>query len=312
MTGKKSQSQAVELYGAELRPSFWATCVVASLFIHLAVVVVVVFSPWGGSEAEWIRPDESIDVDLVSFNPEVPGPPGKDGSGGEAEDSAAAPEDIGATEDSGAEKIPSETREDETREDEAKVISAKKGSKKQLPKDYELKIPASDVKSSLKKKTFDPDKIIADAVSRVEEESKRQRPRSLEDRIARLRGEVGEEDYRERLKGREGESTGGASADDLSAIEIYQAEVAVLMKRNWAFSPDMAGESARGLETRLVIEIMSDGEIAEIWFEKRSGNAYLDESAYRTVMKASPLPPLPEGRSQYHLVLGFTPSGLTR
>ncbi|MFP4668113.1 MAG: energy transducer TonB, partial [Desulfobacterales bacterium] len=200
----------------------------------------------------------------------------------------------------------------ESRDSKPRVLGAKSGGKKDLPEDYELKTPEPEVKGSSEEKTFDPDKVIADAVSRMEQESEKQRPKSLQDRIARLEGEIGDEDYSEQLKGRRSGSSGGSASDDLGTMEIYQAEVAVLMKQNWAFSPDMAGESTKGLEARLVIEIMSDGEIADVWFEKRSGNTYLDESAYRTVMKASPLPPLPEGRSQYHLVLGFTPSGLKR
>ncbi|MCF8110351.1 MAG: TonB family protein [Desulfobacteraceae bacterium] len=307
MSSKKGKSQAVELYGADLRPSFWATCVVGSLIIHLAVLALVAFSPWGGSEAEWIRPGDTLKVDLVSFNPEVPAPPGEGGSQGGAEDAAEVRDDSGVTKTATEAESISESRDSKPR-----VISAKSGGKKNLPKDYELKIPEPDLKTSLKKKTFDPEKVIADAVSRMEKESKSNRPRALQERIARLEGEVGDEDYRKRLKERAGSLSGGMAADDLSAMEIYQAEVAVLLKRNWAFSPDMAGESTSGLETRLVIEIMPDGEIADVWFEKRSGNAYLDESAYKTVMKTNPLPPLPGGRSQYHLVIGFTPSGLTR
>ena len=71
----------------------------------------------------------------------------------------------------------------------------------------------------------------------------------------------------------------------------------------------MAGDT-RGLESRLVIKIMPNGDITDVWFEKRSGNAYLDDSAYKTVMKSNPLPPLPAGYPYYHLVVGFTPSGV--
>ncbi|MFW6334929.1 MAG: hypothetical protein ACOC0W_06615, partial [Desulfosalsimonas sp.] len=85
MSVKKGKSQAVELFGVELRPPFWWICVAASLFIHLTVLAAVVFSPWGGSEAEWIRPEDTINVDLVSFNPEVPAPPGEGGAQGETE-----------------------------------------------------------------------------------------------------------------------------------------------------------------------------------------------------------------------------------
>ena len=92
-------------------------------------------------------------------------------------------------------------------------------------------------------------------------------------------------------------------------IEIYKGEVSAKLKNNWVFSKQLAGET-KGLESRLVIKILSDGSIKDIWFEKRSGNAYLDSSAYKTVMKSNPMPPLPEGFTDYHFLLGFTPAGL--
>ncbi|MCF8025541.1 MAG: TonB family protein [Desulfobacteraceae bacterium] len=305
MRGKKRQSRAVELYGIDLRPSYWAACVLASMFIHLAAIGVVVYSPWAGSETEWIRPGDTIEVDLVSFNPEVPAPPGG-GSGEEAPEDAAAVAagNVDKKVDTGEESSADEQDSD------AVTIPVKKGFKKDVAKDYDLKTPTPPVKSSLKKKTFDSEKVIADAVSRMERETQRQQPKSVQDRIARLEGELADKDYSSRLKDRASGRSGGAPSDDISPIEIYQAEVAVLMKQNWAFSRQMAGGDTGGLETRIVIKIMPDGEISDVWFEKRSGNEYLDESAYRTVMKAGPLPPLPEGFPRYHLVLGFTPSGL--
>ncbi|MFW6335017.1 MAG: energy transducer TonB, partial [Desulfosalsimonas sp.] len=200
-------------------------------------------------------------------------------------------------------------------EEKPREISVKKGIKKKVSGDYDLKTPSPEKKSPENEETPDPDKVISDAVSRMEREAEKNKPDAVSDRIARLQGEVEGQDYKKRFRENSRQGSGGSGgrshSGDLSPMEIYQAEVAALMKQNWAFSPDMAGENARGLEARLVIKIMSDGEISDVWFEKRSGNDYLDESAYRTVMKASPLPPLPEGRSRYHLLLGFTPSGLS-
>ncbi|MBS3809653.1 MAG: TonB family protein, partial [Desulfobacterales bacterium] len=195
------------------------------------------------------------------------------------------------------------------------AVSVKKGIRKNISKDYELKTPdppEPDVKTSLKKKTFDSEKVIEDAVNRIAEKTDKARPRSIEERIARMESEVGDKTYKGRLgSSAEEKNASGADPEDFAPIEIYQAEVAVAMKRNWAFSREVAGQT-EGLETRLVIKILPDGKIADVWFEKRSGNSYLDESAYKTVMKADPLPPLPEGYPHYHLVLGFTPGGLKR
>jgi colicin import membrane protein len=58
--------------------------------------------------------------------------------------------------------------------------------------------------------------------------------------------------------------------------------------------------------------VMPDGEIRDIWFDKRSGNAYLDESARRAIMKSNPVIPHPEGLSKPFITVGmrFTPEGL--
>ncbi|MFO7930508.1 MAG: energy transducer TonB [Thermodesulfobacteriota bacterium] len=309
MSGKKRQSQAVELYGADLRPSFWAVCVFASLFIHVAVLGFVAFSPWAGSDEQWRRPGDTIDVDLVSFNPETPAPPGNEDAQAGGESSPADTDDRGApVEDSGEESSSDSGDGDE------QAVAVKKGRSRNVAKGYDLKEPSSGDSSDSEaeeKEPVDPDKVLADAVSRLEEQAEKQGRSSVEDRISRLRGEVEDEDYRERLRQRASQgSQGAAPSGDLDPLEVYQAEVAALMKQNWAFSSDMAGENTKGLEARLIIKITGDGQIEDVWFEKRSGNSYLDESAYRTVMKADPLPPLPEGQSQYHLMLGFTPGGL--
>ena len=81
------------------------------------------------------------------------------------------------------------------------------------------------------------------------------------------------------------------------------------IKKNWVFSEQLAGKRT-DLEVRLLIKILENGTIQDIWFEKRSGNGYLDESAYKAITKANPLPPLPKGIQLYNVLLGFTPSGL--
>jgi len=128
------------------------------------------------------------------------------------------------------------------------------------------------------------------------------------DRIERLKKEVKNQSDIKRSASASAQST-ETLQKDLSQIEIYQAEVSVRLKNNWVFSEKLAGDT-KGLESRLVIKIMADGKITDVWFEKRSGNTYLDNSAYKTVMRSNPLPPLPEGFAYFHLVLGFTPTGL--
>ncbi|MFO8112764.1 MAG: energy transducer TonB [Desulfosalsimonadaceae bacterium] len=162
----------------------------------------------------------------------------------------------------------------------------------------------------------DSGRRVADAVRRLERETAEDRGRaSVRRRIDQLAGETGGQDRPQGTASGSGTASkgqggsGGRSSEQYTRIQIYQAEVRQQLTKNWAFSEALAGNT-RGLESRVVITIMPDGEIRDVWFEKRSGNAYLDESAYKTVMKSNPLPPLPDGMPQYNLMVGFTPGGL--
>mmetsp|Transcript_571 Transcript_571/g.378 ORF Transcript_571/g.378 Transcript_571/m.378 type:complete len:285 (+) Transcript_571:929-1783(+) len=95
----------------------------------------------------------------------------------------------------------------------------------------------------------------------------------------------------------------GEEIDEL--VRVYQAEIKYQIQRNWAFSKHLVGDGSY-LETVLIIKIMSDGEVKDVVFEKRSGNDYLDGSALRAVMKSNPLPPLPEAFSVPYYKVGLT------
>lgn len=90
--------------------------------------------------------------------------------------------------------------------------------------------------------------------------------------------------------------------------DVYKAQVRNRVEQNWAFSGNLSREGE--LRTIVVARIRADGGISDVWFEKRSGHALLDDSAYRAVMKANPLPPLPAGLDDYTIAMVFTPSGL--
>ena len=119
-----------------------------------------------------------------------------------------------------------------------------------------------------------------------------------------------------------GETTAGlsgAGGPQLSAgeiadgIRIYQAEISYQVQKNWAFSEQLAG-SDKNLEVLIGIRIAPDGRITDSWFDQRSGNRHLDESAHRAIMKANPLPPLPTGLfdGEYTVGLRFGPEGIKR
>ena len=101
----------------------------------------------------------------------------------------------------------------------------------------------------------------------------------------------------------------GKPASELKTI--YHLEVAYRIKKNWVFPEELAGGET-GLSNEVVVEVMRNGDIRTIWFPRRSGNDYLDDSAEKAIKKSSPLPPIPEGIPGRYVSLGFrfTPKGL--
>ena len=177
-------------------------------------------------------------------------------------------------------------------------------------------------KKSLKKKTFKSTKVIKQAISSLEKKVEDSRPPSLNEALDKLKRRVQETDPAERLRkeavenlAREGSETGEGSLADRYRIsgvmQIYNAEIKYQIQKNWVFSEQFAG-SKTDLETALGIKVLPSGEITDIWFDKKSGNVHLDDSAYKALVKSNPLPPLPKEytRPDYPIGFRFGPKGL--
>jgi colicin import membrane protein len=97
----------------------------------------------------------------------------------------------------------------------------------------------------------------------------------------------------------------------LESILIYQAEIQYQIQKNWAFSQQLGGDNTQ-MEAVLAIKVLRNGEIEDIWFDQKSGNTYLDESAYKALVKSNPLPPLPSDFMNPYYKIGFRfgPKGL--
>ncbi len=104
---------------------------------------------------------------------------------------------------------------------------------------------------------------------------------------------------------------GMAGKKKLELINIYRVEVAYQVQKNWAFSEQLAG-GRKNLMAEIAFKIMPDGTITDIWFDKRSGNVYLDESAKKAIMKSTPVRPHPKGINKSYIIVGlrFTPEGI--
>ncbi|MFP4446474.1 MAG: energy transducer TonB, partial [Desulfosudaceae bacterium] len=131
-------------------------------------------------------------------------------------------------------------------------------------------------------------------------------PDSLSEALSRLRRQVDEGEAREGGGGTGGQ---GAPRDRLTALDIYKLEIRYHILENWVYSRRLAGKD-QDLKAAIGITIAADGKITDIWYDRRSGNQYFDESAYKAVLKSDRLPALPEGYETYTVGLEFTPSDI--
>lgn len=162
----------------------------------------------------------------------------------------------------------------------------------------------------------------------AEKQNDKQQEGNLSDALNRLRKKVAEQGSLSQGKGGEGKGSGGKGAEGdsgegqgfkgvpggtgkggASAEQQLIFNIVSRIQENWVFNDSLA-KMDKNLEVTILIKILKNGEIRDIIFETRSGNAYLDESAKKAIMKVNPLPPLPAGMYSYDLGLIFTPQGL--
>jgi len=186
-------------------------------------------------------------------------------------------------------------------------------------------------KTSLKKKTFKSTQVVKQAIEQLEEQvtaktdeqTEAEQPEPLKSALERLRQEVGKAEASrsapsgestERSTGKTGGKFGKFNEDGKKAaelIDLYRIEIAYQIQKNWAFNEQMAGGD-QSLVAAIVFKVMPDGEIRDIFFTDRSGNTYLDESAYKAIVKSNPVDSHPNGLAQPYVVMAirFTPQGI--
>jgi colicin import membrane protein len=285
-----------------------------------------------------------IDVTLVSMSPGISGGPAKSGPA-----AASAPKARKEAPPSPKVEKSSEGKEPERKVQEAKPPEPKPPEPKPpVTREPPAVAPEKEVislapkkiapKESLKKKTFNPQTVVESALKRIEKKVEDSHsdpvpPRadptksglaSVKSSIERMRAAV-----EKREASTEGKIGNGAAGDGAaensaggdsaaggvgtgSAPElIYRSQIASYIRENWAYSEQLADKN-KNLTAWVMIEVMPDGKIRDFWFEKRSGNAYLDESVSRAIQKSTPLPPFPPGvrQSSIHQGFRFTPMGI--
>lgn len=187
------------------------------------------------------------------------------------------------------------------------------------PESISLKPKEKKVKQSLKKKTFKTDKVVESAISRIKKEVEESRPDQVNKAIARLKDQVektGPPNLSKQQNTKETGPPGGTatgSKKDWELMDIYMIEIQYRIQKNWSFTSQLA-EGRTDLEAWPAIKVMPNGEIKDIWFDKRSGNSYFDEQAKKAILKSNPLPPLPKGywRPYFEVGFHFTASGLSQ
>jgi len=180
--------------------------------------------------------------------------------------------------------------------------------------------PSPKKKVALKYQTFKSKEVIKNALDNLEKQVEKEPPRPLEDTIKRLKEKVAEEEQAHaesvttetetKSQSKSGVFVRG-SKQEIELIDIYQADIAMQVQKNWAFSEYMSDRS-KNLEASLIFKILPDGTIKDIFFVDRSGNQYLDDSAMKAIMKTSPVKPFPKelNRSSIDMGLRFTPEGV--
>lgn len=151
-----------------------------------------------------------------------------------------------------------------------------------------------------KPKKMDAGKAFSLAMSKIKGKVEERRRK---EEIARIQ---------EKIVEKEGEGEGEGEGDGLSAgsgvlppggvfanlplnYRLYYQAIEQKIKSNWNLAlPRGVIEDMRGMEVVLSITIRSDGEIIKTSFEEKSGNVYLDDSAFRAVKKSNPLPSFSE------------------
>lgn len=216
-----------------------------SLLCHLVVLLLFLFSPFRPARLDFSS--SAINVDLISVSSpgsNKPSQPKQQQTIKEApkEVPPPPPQPVAA-------EAPPEIKE--------KVI---------IPTEPKEKV-------SLKKKTFQADKIKEQAIERIEKNLANTKPSAFEKALERLQEKVAETPHREwEGNGDEGGGVSGPSMGNQQMspqLSIYLAEINYRIKKNWAFPKQLSGGD-KNLEVVLSIKILSNGEIQEIEVEKKS------------------------------------------
>lgn len=250
-----------------------------------------------------------IQVDLISFAPEPV-----------FEDLSGPDEPAKAVEEMIEEKVV-----DPNKDLSKEVVTPEDVPKKAPPKkmvvkkpDISLKTKPKNLKELIKSKQEEakkadkkkPEKVVEN--KETPKQAAEDTSNQLTQALSRLEQMVKEQNKQKQARAKDKEGGGtvsGSGKKNYKPIDLYNMVLASAINQNWAFNERLANME-KTLEVRILITVLKSGQLRDIFFETRSGNNYLDESAEKAIRKALPLPELPKGYSTYTVGLIFTPKGL--
>ena len=316
----------------------------ASFVIHLLVFVIFTYLPDLTPKREFVP--SVIMVNMVTMSPTgsvgKPGHPGPEKPGPKSE-KPAAPEPKPAKPDV------QEPKQEPPAPKPAKPEVQESKPEKPAPKPEKVSVPEPQpqapkqepeksadiislssekpkIKTSLKKETFKSTQAIKNALNRIEKQVEETKPADplasaldrIKSKVEKTEAATAKSPSKETASGQAsggggGGGTGGTGAFGIQPIDFYRSLLPDHINNNWVFNEQLFS-GRTDLVSVIVIKIMQNGEISDIWFEKKSGNSYFDDSVLKAVKKSNPLPPLPKefARPYYDLGLIFTPKGLKR
>ncbi len=286
----------------QVSAAFIGLSILAHVFFLLAMLFI--------QNIHFTRPlPPVIQVDLVSFAPE---PVFEDLSGqNQPEDEKAVdPETDITPEPDIPEQFPQEKPSQTPVEPRPEKIVVKKP-------DISLKTKPKNLNELIKSKQAEDKKEDSEPPEKQEDPEPETSPdtmkkEQLEKALSRLERLVQEQNSKKQAEGQDEKKAGpstGSGKKNYKPIDLYNMVLASAIHQNWVFNERLA-RMDKNLEARVVITILKNGDLRDIFFETRSGNAYLDETAEKAIRKALPLPELPKGYNTYTVGLKFAPSGL--
>ncbi len=262
-----------------------------SVLLHIGLMLILFFMQQHTFSSRKMPP--SLQVDLVTYTPKL--------------------EDLLKSESK-------QPKKDATKKVE-KRIKPKPVKKKKIKKKV-VDVNPESVKTEEKKPV---EKKISEPVQAEKEDDKAEEIEELEqekirDLLDEMREKVAEQEkLKDLLEGDEAEEEGSQGLSrgrwsNITAESIYQGIFSTMIQKKWVFNERLAklDRNDKQIKVLVMIKILSNGELGDIWIETKSGNAFLDKSAVRAIKKAAPFPPLPKEfqRHTYEIGLRFSPKGL--